>query len=103
MHGRSWTEFYILITNCPNIATSLANIATSFVGMKDVAMLAKDVAMLGRTLLHVKSLIATEKLLFECSILEKVHDKDPMVLAVKEQYWIRRYNVKHKGINKNQS
>ena len=54
MHGRSWTEFYILITNCPNIATSLANIATSFVGMKDVAML-------GRTLLHVKSLIATEK------------------------------------------
>ena len=57
MHG----EFYILITNCPNIATSLANIATSFVGMKDVAMLAKDVAMLGRTLLHVKSLIATEK------------------------------------------
>ena len=40
---------------------------------------------------------------FECSILEKVHDKDPMVLAVKEQYWIRRYNVKHKGINKNQS
>ena len=62
MHGRSWTEFYILITNCPNIATSLANIATSFVGMKDVAMLAKDVAMLGRTLLHVKSLIATEKI-----------------------------------------
>ena len=62
MHGWSWTEFYILITNCPNIATSLANIATSFVGMKDVAMLAKDVAMLGRTLLHVKSLIATEKL-----------------------------------------
>ena len=61
MHGRSWTEFYILITNCPNIATSLANIATSFVGMKDVAMLAKDVAMLGRTLLHVKLLIATEK------------------------------------------
>ena len=60
MHGRSWTEFYILITNCPNIATSLANIATSFVGMKDVAMLAKDVAMLGRTLLHVKLLIATE-------------------------------------------
>ena len=60
MHGRLWTEFYILITNCPNIATSLANIATSFVGMKDVAMLAKDVAMLGRTLLHVKSLIATE-------------------------------------------
>ena len=28
--------------------------------MKDVVMLAKDVAMLGRTLLHVKSLIATE-------------------------------------------
>ena len=61
MHGRSWKEFYILITNCLNIATSLANIATSFVGMKDVTMLAKDVAMLGRTLLHVKSLIATEK------------------------------------------
>ena len=55
MHVQSWTEFYILITNCPNIATS-------FVGMKDVAMLAKDVAMLGRTLLHVKSLIATEKI-----------------------------------------
>ena len=64
MHGRSWKEFYILITNCPNIATSLANIATSFVGMKDVAMLAKDVAMLGRTLLHVKSLIATENIVF---------------------------------------
>ena len=63
MHGWSWKEFYILITNCPNIATSLANIATSFVGMKDVAMLAKDVAMLGRTLLHVKSLIATENIL----------------------------------------
>ena len=58
MNGRSWTEFYILITNCPNIATSLANITTSlanittsFVGMKDVVMLAKDVAMLGRILI----------------------------------------------------
>ena len=40
---------------------------------------------------------------FECSILEKVHDKDPMVLAIREQYWIRKYNVKYKGINKNQS
>ena len=40
---------------------------------------------------------------FECSILEKVHDKDPMVLSVREQYWIRKYNVKYKGINKNQS
>ena len=40
---------------------------------------------------------------FECSILEKVHNKDPMLLSVREQYWIRRFNVKHKGINKNQS
>ena len=40
---------------------------------------------------------------FECSILEKVHDKDPMLLAIREQYWIRKYNVKYKGINKNQS
>ena len=35
---------------------------------------------------------------FECSILEKVHDKDPMVLAIREQYWICKY----KGVNLNQ-
>ena len=40
---------------------------------------------------------------FECSILEKVHDKDPMVLSVGEQHYIQKYNVKYKGINKNQS
>ena len=39
---------------------------------------------------------------FECSILEKVFDKDPMLLAVREQYWIRKFNVKYKGINHNQ-
>ena len=39
----------------------MANIAKYFVRMKDVAMLAKDVVMVGRTGLHVKSLIVTEK------------------------------------------
>ena len=39
---------------------------------------------------------------FECSILEKVFDKDPMLLSVREQYWIRKFNVKYKGINHNQ-
>ena len=39
---------------------------------------------------------------FECTILEKVHDKDPMVLAVREQYWIRKFNAKYKGLNINQ-
>ena len=39
---------------------------------------------------------------FECTILEKVHDPDPMVLAVREQYWIRIFNAKYKGLNINQ-
>ena len=39
---------------------------------------------------------------FECSILEKVLDPDPMLLSVREQYWIRKFNVKYKGINLNQ-
>ena len=63
-YGGFYVEFYNLITNCPNIATSLLIIATSSVKTKDVAMLAKnvtvlakDVARLGRTLLDVKSLL----------------------------------------------
>ena len=40
---------------------------------------------------------------FECSILEKVFYPDPMLLAVREQYWIRVFNVKYKGINKYKS
>ena len=40
---------------------------------------------------------------FECSILEKVHDRDPMVLSVREEHWIRKFNVKYKGMNKNRS
>ena len=38
---------------------------------------------------------------FECSILEKVHNKDPMFLTVREEYWIRKFNTKYKGMNKN--
>ena len=37
------------------------------------------------------------------TILEKVHSKDPMVLAVREAYWIRRFNTKHRGVNRNRS
>ena len=37
------------------------------------------------------------------TILEKVHSKDPMVLAVREVYWIRRFNTKHRGVNQNRS
>ena len=40
---------------------------------------------------------------FECSIIEKVHEKDPMFLSVREEYWIRRFNTKYKGMNKNKS
>ena len=40
---------------------------------------------------------------FECSILEKVHNKDPMFLTVREEYWIRKFNTKYKGMNKNKS
>ena len=37
------------------------------------------------------------------TILEKVWSKDPMVLAVREELWIRRLNSKYRGINRNQS
>ena len=37
------------------------------------------------------------------TILEKVHSQDPMVLAVREEYWIRRFNTKHRGVNRNRS
>ena len=40
---------------------------------------------------------------FECSIIEKVINKDPMYLAVREEFWIRKFNTKYKGINKNKS
>ena len=40
---------------------------------------------------------------FECSILEKAHNKDPMVLSVREEIWIRKFNTKYKGLNKNKS
>ena len=38
---------------------------------------------------------------FECSIAEKVFDPDPMIMTVREQYWIRKFNAKYKGMNKN--
>ena len=37
---------------------------------------------------------------FECSILEKVFDPDPMILTVREHYWIRKFNVRYKGMNR---
>ena len=37
------------------------------------------------------------------TILEKVWSKDPMVLAVREEMWIRLLNSKHRGINRNRS
>ena len=38
---------------------------------------------------------------FECSILEKIHNKDPMYLSVREEFWIRKFNTKYKGMNRN--
>ena len=35
------------------------------------------------------------------TILEKVWNTDPMFLAVREEYWIRKLNTKHRGINRN--
>ena len=37
------------------------------------------------------------------TILEKVRSKDPMVLAGREEFWIRKLNSKYKGINRNRS
>ena len=37
------------------------------------------------------------------TILEKVWSKDPMVLAVREEMWIRLLNSKYHGINRNRS
>ena len=37
------------------------------------------------------------------TILEKVWSKDPMVLAVREEMWIRLLNSKYRGINRNRS
>ena len=35
------------------------------------------------------------------TILEKVWNKDPMFLAVCEEFWIKKMNSKHKGMNRN--
>ena len=37
------------------------------------------------------------------TILEKVWSKDPMFLAVREEYWIRKLNSKYRGMNRNRS
>ena len=37
------------------------------------------------------------------TILEKVWSKDPMVLAVREEFWIKKLNSNYKGINRNLS
>ena len=37
------------------------------------------------------------------TILEKVYSKDPMVLAVREQHWIKLFNTKYRGVNRNKS
>ena len=34
------------------------------------------------------------------TILEKVWNKDPMFLAVREEFWINKINTKHKGLNR---
>ena len=35
------------------------------------------------------------------TILEKVYNKDPMFLTVREEFWIRQFNSKYKGMNRN--
>ena len=35
------------------------------------------------------------------TILQKVWNKDPMFLAVREDFWINKMNSKHKGMNRN--
>ena len=37
----------------------------------------------------------------QMSIVELVHDKDPMVLSIREQHYIRFFNAHHKGMNRN--
>ena len=40
---------------------------------------------------------------FECTIIEKIYSKDPMYLSVREEFWIRKFNTKYKGLNRNKS
>ena len=35
------------------------------------------------------------------TILEKVWNRDPMFLTVREEFWIKKMNTKHKGMNRN--
>ena len=35
------------------------------------------------------------------TIVEKVFNKDPMFLTVREEFWIRQFNSKYKGMNRN--
>ena len=35
------------------------------------------------------------------TILEKVWNKDPMFLTVREEFWIKKMNTKYKGMNRN--
>ena len=37
------------------------------------------------------------------TILEKVWNKDPMFLTVREDHWIKKMNSKHRGMNRNRS
>ena len=34
------------------------------------------------------------------TILEKVWNKDPMFLMVREEFWIKKMNTKYNGINR---
>ena len=36
----------------------------------------------------------------QCTILEKVHNTDPMNIREREKMWIKRFNSKFEGINK---
>ena len=38
---------------------------------------------------------------FSFSVLEKVFNQDPMYLTIREDQWIKKFNTKHKGLNKN--
>ena len=38
---------------------------------------------------------------FSFSVVEKVFNKDPMYLKIREDQWIIRFNTKHKGLIKN--
>ena len=37
----------------------------------------------------------------QMTIIELVHDKDPMVLSIREQHYIRLFNAHHRGMNRN--